>query len=62
MGEGALYEVSFKDLRPSLEWSPDFGWTVPTSQVLPFALFHMFFFNYVSFSLQNNIIYGIHNL
>lgn len=32
VGEGALYEVSFKDLRPSLEWSPDFGWTVPTSQ------------------------------
>ncbi|KAK4733071.1 hypothetical protein R3W88_007332 [Solanum pinnatisectum] len=33
VGEGALYEVSFKDLRRSLEWSPDFGWTLPTSQV-----------------------------
>lgn len=32
VGEGAIYEVSFKDLRPSLDWSPNFGWTVPTSQ------------------------------
>ncbi|MCD9559946.1 hypothetical protein HAX54_018325 [Datura stramonium] len=32
VGEGAIYEVSFKDVRPSLDWSPNFGWTVPTSQ------------------------------
>ncbi|KAJ8531486.1 hypothetical protein K7X08_026920 [Anisodus acutangulus] len=32
VGEGSIYEVSFKDLRPSLDWSPNFGWTVPTSQ------------------------------
>ncbi|XP_059291143.1 uncharacterized protein LOC132044655 [Lycium ferocissimum] len=32
VGEGAMYEVSFKDLRPSLDWSPNFGWIVPTSQ------------------------------
>ncbi|XP_038723156.1 uncharacterized protein LOC120015038 isoform X2 [Tripterygium wilfordii] len=28
-GEGLPYEVSSKDLRPSLEWSPEHGWTVP---------------------------------
>ncbi|KAF3644072.1 putative cellulose synthase-like protein G2-like [Capsicum annuum] len=32
VGEGASYEISFKDLRPSLDWSPDFGWNLPTSQ------------------------------
>ncbi|XP_070041973.1 uncharacterized protein [Nicotiana tomentosiformis] len=32
IGEGALYEIHFKDLRPSLDWSPNFGWTVPASQ------------------------------
>ncbi|CAN4091832.1 unnamed protein product [Withania somnifera] len=32
VGEGAIYEVSFKDLRPSLDWSPNFGWIVPTYQ------------------------------
>ncbi|CAN4116552.1 unnamed protein product [Withania somnifera] len=32
VGEGAIYEVSSKDLHPSLDWSPNFGWAVPTSQ------------------------------
>ncbi|XP_019259228.1 PREDICTED: uncharacterized protein LOC109237385 isoform X1 [Nicotiana attenuata] len=32
IGEGALYEIHFKDLRPSLDWSPNFGWTVLASQ------------------------------
>ncbi|CAK9143561.1 unnamed protein product [Ilex paraguariensis] len=31
LGEGASYEVSCNDLRPSLDWSPDIGWTVPSS-------------------------------
>ncbi|XP_073287298.1 uncharacterized protein [Primulina huaijiensis] len=29
-GEGKTYEVLYKDLRPSLDWSPQRGWTVPT--------------------------------
>ncbi|KAL4199830.1 hypothetical protein AMTRI_Chr03g146760 [Amborella trichopoda] len=28
-GEGGIYEASAKDLRPSLDWSPEDGWTVP---------------------------------
>lgn len=31
MGEGSSYEASCKDLRPSLDWSPERGWTVPIS-------------------------------
>ncbi|XP_059650907.1 uncharacterized protein LOC132297535 [Cornus florida] len=30
LGEGLSYEVFCKDLRPSLDWSPECGWTVPT--------------------------------
>ncbi|KAL1559575.1 hypothetical protein AAHA92_09904 [Salvia divinorum] len=30
LGEGSSYKVLFKDLRPSLDWSPELGWTVPT--------------------------------
>ncbi|KAL9410799.1 hypothetical protein AB3S75_044554 [Citrus x aurantiifolia] len=32
VGEGLPYEVFLKDLRPTLEWSLDNGWTVPTSE------------------------------
>lgn len=32
VGEGCSYEVSCKDLRPSLDWSPENGWTVPTTE------------------------------
>ncbi|XP_065863135.1 uncharacterized protein [Euphorbia lathyris] len=28
-GEGSSYEVFSKDLRPSLNWSPEHGWTLP---------------------------------
>ncbi|CAH9095385.1 unnamed protein product [Cuscuta epithymum] len=31
VGEGTSYEVHVKDLRPSLDWSPELGWTLPTS-------------------------------
>ncbi|KAK6161382.1 hypothetical protein DH2020_004763 [Rehmannia glutinosa] len=32
-GEGSTYdEVYFKDLRPSLDWSPEYGWTIPTQE------------------------------
>ncbi|GMH08511.1 hypothetical protein Nepgr_010351 [Nepenthes gracilis] len=31
IGEGSVYEVFCKDLRPSLDWSPEFGWTIPES-------------------------------
>lgn len=33
MGEGLSYEVSFRDLRPSLDWSPEDGWRVVTATV-----------------------------
>ncbi|KAG2722126.1 hypothetical protein I3760_02G115700 [Carya illinoinensis] len=29
MGEGQSYEALCKDLRPSLDWTPECGWTVP---------------------------------
>ncbi|KAJ4722622.1 Agenet domain protein [Melia azedarach] len=32
VGEGSSYEVSYNDLRPTLEWSPDDGWIVPISE------------------------------
>ncbi|GAB2220123.1 hypothetical protein Drorol1_Dr00007766 [Drosera rotundifolia] len=32
MGEGSSYEVLCKDLRPSLDWSVELGWTLPPSQ------------------------------
>ncbi|KAL3506065.1 hypothetical protein ACH5RR_031447 [Cinchona calisaya] len=32
MGEGWSYEASFSDLRPSLDWSPEDGWTLPTPE------------------------------
>ncbi|RVW92048.1 hypothetical protein CK203_037093 [Vitis vinifera] len=32
-GEGLSYEVFCKDLRPSLDWSPSYGWRVPSPMV-----------------------------
>ncbi|KAH7844921.1 hypothetical protein Vadar_033217 [Vaccinium darrowii] len=32
IGEGSCYEVSCNDLCPSLDWSPEHGWSVPTSK------------------------------
>ncbi|KAL9240349.1 hypothetical protein vseg_014582 [Gypsophila vaccaria] len=29
VGEGLTYVASYKDLRPSLNWSPNSGWTLP---------------------------------
>lgn len=29
IGEGKFYEARCEDLRPSLDWSPEIGWTVP---------------------------------
>ncbi|XP_073299831.1 uncharacterized protein [Primulina huaijiensis] len=29
LSEGETYKVLLKDVRPSLDWSPDRGWTVP---------------------------------
>lgn len=46
-GEGKSYEAFSKDLRPSLDWSPEHGWTVPISSVASFILFNsllLFFF------------------
>ncbi|XP_019181298.1 PREDICTED: uncharacterized protein LOC109176288 isoform X1 [Ipomoea nil] len=31
IGEGGSYEVCIKDLRPTLDWSQELGWTLPTS-------------------------------
>ncbi|KAJ4850618.1 hypothetical protein Tsubulata_038430 [Turnera subulata] len=28
-GEGSFYDASCKDLRPSLDWTPEHGWTLP---------------------------------
>ncbi|KAL3506067.1 hypothetical protein ACH5RR_031449 [Cinchona calisaya] len=33
ISEGWSYEASFSDLRPSLDWSPEDGWTLPTPEV-----------------------------
>ncbi|KAK4425545.1 hypothetical protein Salat_1748500 [Sesamum alatum] len=32
LGEGLSYEVHLKDIRPSLDWSPQCGWTVPNQE------------------------------
>ncbi|XP_031397782.1 uncharacterized protein LOC116208458 [Punica granatum] len=32
-GEGDTWDAYSKDLRPSLEWSPETGWTLPTIKV-----------------------------
>ncbi|KAL8104960.1 uncharacterized protein LOC141678126 [Apium graveolens] len=32
VGEGGVYKVSCKDLRPSLDWSPEYGWRAPSLQ------------------------------
>ncbi|KAH6808976.1 Agenet domain-containing protein [Perilla frutescens var. frutescens] len=31
-GEGLSYKVLLKELRPSLDWCPELGWTVPTQE------------------------------
>lgn len=56
MGEGSSYEVSFKDLRPSLDWSPKDGWRVPASMVgffSPMTLypFSLYFFSRLVFPI-----------
>ncbi|MCL7038509.1 hypothetical protein MKW94_022173 [Papaver nudicaule] len=33
VGEGGSYAVRSKDLRPSLNWTPELGWTVPISEI-----------------------------
>ncbi|KAI3973179.1 hypothetical protein MKX01_020914 [Papaver californicum] len=33
MGEGGSYVVPGKELRPSLDWTPELGWTVPIPKV-----------------------------
>ncbi|KAI3974488.1 hypothetical protein MKX01_017981 [Papaver californicum] len=33
MGEGETHKVSCKDLRPSLDWTPELGWIAPISKV-----------------------------
>ncbi|XP_051130387.1 uncharacterized protein LOC127250937 [Andrographis paniculata] len=34
-GEGLVYDIPLKDVRPSLEWSPKSGWTLPTQDTDP---------------------------
>ncbi|XP_054814412.1 uncharacterized protein LOC129314953 [Prosopis cineraria] len=34
VGEGSSYEALFKDIRPSLDWGPKKGWTVPLPKFL----------------------------
>ncbi|CAA0828256.1 Agenet domain-containing protein [Striga hermonthica] len=31
-GEGEVYVAEFKDLRPSLDWCPEYGWTMPKKE------------------------------
>ncbi|KOM46149.1 hypothetical protein LR48_Vigan06g145500 [Vigna angularis] len=38
LGEGLSYEALSKDLRPSLDWCPEKGWSVP----IPVFLFQLF--------------------
>ncbi|KAM7280099.1 hypothetical protein ACFE04_007233 [Oxalis oulophora] len=38
IGEGSIYEALCKDLRPSLKWSPDGGWTVPVPSAMGFVV------------------------
>ncbi|GJN36105.1 hypothetical protein PR202_gb24941 [Eleusine coracana subsp. coracana] len=33
VGEGQCYDANINDLRPTLDWSLEGGWTVPLSQV-----------------------------
>ncbi|KAI3877157.1 hypothetical protein MKX03_010424 [Papaver bracteatum] len=33
VGEGGVYVVPGKELRPSLDWTPELGWTVPIPKV-----------------------------
>ncbi|KAL6519938.1 hypothetical protein OROMI_032832 [Orobanche minor] len=33
-GEGSSYDVELKDVRPSLDWYPKYGWTIHTKLVL----------------------------
>ncbi|KAF5186951.1 Agenet-like domain-containing protein [Thalictrum thalictroides] len=47
VGEGQCYEASCKDLRPSLDWSPERGWTLPISSVPFFSLFYFHCMNYI---------------
>ncbi|XP_057790036.1 uncharacterized protein LOC131006911 [Salvia miltiorrhiza] len=37
LGEGSSDKALLKDLRPSLDWSPELGWTVPTQEGDPCA-------------------------
>ncbi|KAG8370354.1 hypothetical protein BUALT_Bualt14G0108200 [Buddleja alternifolia] len=32
LGEGESYDILLKDIRPSLDWSPENGWTMPTQE------------------------------
>lgn len=38
MGEGLSYEAIRNELRPSLDWTPEYGWTVPKLVVAFFLL------------------------
>ncbi|KAL3626389.1 hypothetical protein CASFOL_029938 [Castilleja foliolosa] len=31
-GEGGIYDIDLVDVRPSLDWSPEYGWTMPTQE------------------------------
>ncbi|GER25500.1 agenet domain-containing protein [Striga asiatica] len=31
-GEGEVYVAKLKDVRPSLDWSPEYGWTMPKKE------------------------------
>ncbi|KAL5995167.1 hypothetical protein ACLOJK_025225 [Asimina triloba] len=43
IGEGRSYEALRKDLRPSLNWSPENGWTVPASLSLILPLMSLLY-------------------
>lgn len=38
MGEGLSYEAIRNELRPSLDWTPEYGWMVPKLVVAFFLL------------------------
>lgn len=37
LGEGETYKALRKDVRPTLDWSPEDGWTLPSTVSLPYT-------------------------
>lgn len=60
MGEGSSYVASFSDLRPSLDWSPEDGWTLPTPKVA-ITLCHVNYLAIMSLVLLSRLSWKFYN-